>query len=351
MKNYLNNLTKSIVPIIFFILIFSLFNSCYDWRTVEYRYFKKAQLDTRYEIEGRFQIMDGNRRDKMNYYLLKYNSKNKVEYLEYIEKGVFHHIDHTFQVARIYCKFKKGEEIRTFTKPYGEPMTNARGVYSEHLILNEEGYPKAVLSYDLEGNPMEDIYGVAKYKWLLDAEGRRIESTRYDLNGKQITDKSGIYKVRWEYDRYGNRVEMATYNADDQLYGTSDNSAIERWEYDRDGNVTAKKFYDTNSQLTELSDSGIAITRFYYDNRGNVLKRKYYGADEQLKANKFDNAAIIKFQYDKYDRVIEIRYFGADELPTGYKNSKYVRFTWEYNNACQRINIEKYDKYGNKAKY
>lgn len=278
-----------------------------------------------------------------HYYIFEYDDQGRRTKVQYYKDGELSKAAH-LGVAQIVSLYdEEGGELRSFQNESGEPVPNARRVYSMRLELDEEGTPISTINYDQYGNLIKDKDGVVQYHMNTSDSGDLVGIKYLDKDGTRIVDRRGVGELTFEYDETGNEIERRFYNLISKLTEKRFlECAIIRNKYDGD-NLIEKGCYGTDESLKLSRKWGqIAIIRYEYDTEGNKIKESFFGTNEALKIPKYrDRAAIIEYKYDAMGNILEKRFYGTDGELMTLRNGEAIR-QWLYDEVGRNVEASFY---------
>lgn len=298
---------------------------------------------------------------------------------------------HTFyDVEGNLCETSEGNSSVTFIN---DDNGNVLEVWYQgidgNLVECTSGYAGVKAQYDEIGQRIELVYyGVDKKPFMTEdgLAGYRNEYNSLGLVTKQIHldtelqptyNENGVAIIRIDYDQRGNMTKLAYYDDKDKKL-TLNNDKIAGWNstFDDFGNEIARDYFDTKGERC-LHSSGISGWTSKYDDQGRQTQYRYYNLKKDLVS--VDGVAGYDYKYDEKGNMIESTPIGTDgkpsktKLSTRYKydandnvircslydgemkpalNSyDYHKYTCQYNNRNQMVEIKYYGKKGELVKY
>lgn len=131
---------------------------------------------------------------KTDCYKVTFDEQNRIKYIYYERRGR-QAVDKR-KISFVRISYSDSVEIRFFDYPATSQLNK---IHSQHLILNRDKIPVAVVFFDKNGKISKDDEGIARYKRILDENGWLVECRFYEENGHRITNNNGDYYFRYEW--------------------------------------------------------------------------------------------------------------------------------------------------------
>ena len=307
------------------------------------KYFRKFSIDNRfYQIELKYPV--GNSfYNKMSCYQVKYDEKNRVHTIAFLEQGKL--AINNIGFTKFAIEYTDSLEKRSYFDKQGKPTFNRDGIHSYSLKKNKNNYPVQLINYDKTGEISKDNSGVSIYQFTLDEKDRIIKVNFLNSVSDSIVDVNGeFYKTfQWKEDKTTYIIEISYFDKSNHLIENSNGIAISHLKFDKiNKELSGQSTYGADKTLKVSKQYNAARISSKYDMNGNEIERRFYGIDGKLKdANQ--GYSMIRQKYNIFGRVTEQRVFGSDEKLISGTNKAFIR------NGFAIIKYE-YDQKGNNSR-
>jgi len=307
------------------------------------KYFRKYSIDSRFcNIELKYPI-EKSIYNKINCYELKYDDKNRIESITFLEHGK-PAIDN-MGITKLAIDYNDSLENRFYYDKQGKPTLNYDGIHSYCLKKNKNNHALELINYDKNGKITKDKNEIFIYKFTLDKEDRIVKVNFFNASSDSVVDKKGCFfkTYQWKEDKTIYFFETSYYGKTNSLILNARGYAISQSKYDKTNNeLIEQSFYDTNKKPKVSKQFNVAKISSKYDLDGNEIERKYYGTDGKLTISN-QGYSIIRQKYNTFGKATEQRLFGNDDNLICGSNRAFIR------NGFAIVKCE-YDDNGNNTK-
>lgn len=227
----------------------------------------------------------------------------------------------------------------------GKPFMTEDGYAGYKSEFNSLGLETKRINLDTELRPTYDENGVAITRVDYDQRGNIIKIAYYDDKDKELTlSDENIAGWNSTYDDFGNEIVRDYFNTKGEACLTSTGLASWTAKYDDQGRRTQYRYYNLKKDLVNVK--GVAGYDFKYDEKGNIIESVPIGTDGKPSKT----TLITRYKYDSNDNVIESALYDGEMKPA-LNSYAYHKYTCQYNNRNQRIEIKYFGGKGELVKY
>ncbi len=279
----------------FFVLFFCLIGFDLQSQTVEY--YRRMSMDDRQYTYSPHEKIDSAIARKTNCYKVTFDEEKRIKYIRYEKLGK--QAVGRRKISFIRFSYSDSLEIRFFDYPI---PTETNRIHSQHLILNSDKIPIAVVFYDKNGKITKDDYGISRYERILNDEGWMVECRFYDETGNRITNNNGdyYYRYEWKNDSIFYRPELSYYDEHDNLHNGKRGYSVVKMAFYKEGERLPyeERYFDAQLQPA-LCAGGYAIYRKAYYKNG-LLKTELFLDGKEKPINDKSGFCRIEYEYNKY---------------------------------------------------
>jgi YD repeat-containing protein len=239
-------------------------------------------------------------------------------------------------------------------------MTNL-GLDGEHITLDDAGAAHIEVQYDVQGRLVEwanyddkgqlviGMTGIAKILYEPSRYGMEQKASFFDQNHNPLSTRWGVHSVVYQFDAFGNVVDRRFLGVSNEPVNTKNGLGIEKTTYSSDGRyVHTTAYLDASENPIGFGPNQIHGTTVKIDHQGRPVKTYFRNLEGQI-ADGWYGYAIENRVFDQVGRLVAVTYLDAKGSKVDHTGLGVAEFSYSYNSSDELLQVEAYDKVGNKV--